>query len=168
MTKFFDVLLYVPFFVVIPLIVFELIRFPVWVGEINIAKNKKGKPIERFLENAFFMLEGRIILTVVLCAAVSIVSLLLGSFPKEIETPGLLISIPILLMFILPWGGGLFLGKYFLNIARKHDIFKKTDQVRATAVRVRAQYGVGAFIGFYFGIVVSFPLLHLMFILNLF
>ncbi len=167
MDRFFDALIYLAFFVGVPLFIVELIRFPAWVGKIDVTKNKRGKPVERYLENAFFLIEGRIILTVVLCAAVSIISLLLGSFPKKIETPGPLISIPILLMFILPWVAGISLGKYFLNTARKYEIFKKTDQVWTAAVRVRAQYGVGVFIGFYFGLVVGFPLLHLLLLLHL-
>ena len=167
MERFFDVLLYVVFFVAIPLFVIELVRFPVWVRKIDVTKNKKGKPLERYLENRFFLLEGRIALTVVLCAAVSILSFLLGSFPKEFEQPGFLLFLPIVLMLVITGLGGVFLGQYFLNIARKNGIFKKTDHYPSIFVRPRAELGMGLLIGFYLSLVVCFPLMHLFFTLNL-
>ena len=166
MERFFDVLLYVSFFVTIPLFVIELVRFPVWVRKIDVTKNKKGKPLERYLENRFLLLEGRIALTVVLCAAVSILSFLLGSFPKEFEQPGFLLFLPIVLMLVITGLGGVFLGQYFLNTARKAEIFKKTDHY-LTILRPRAVLGMGLLIGFYLSLVVCFPLMHLLFTLNL-
>ena len=167
MERFFDVLLYVSFFVTIPLFVIELVRFPVWVRKIDVTKNKKGKPLERYLENRFLLLEGRIALTVVLCAAVSILSFLLGSFPKEIEQPGFLLFLPIVLMLVITGLGGICLGQYFLNVARKDEIFKKTNHYPTIFVRTRSQIGTGLLIGFYLSLIVCFPLMHLFFILNL-
>ena len=91
MSSFFDVVLYLTFFVAISLFVIELNRFPAWAGKIDVTKNKKNLPLERYLENRFLLLEGRIVLTVVLCSTVSVVSLLFGSFPREIENPGILL-----------------------------------------------------------------------------
>ncbi len=165
MERFFDVLLYVSFFVTIPLFVVELVRFPVWVRKIDVTKNKKGKPLERYLENRFLLLEGRIALTVVLCAAVSILSFLLGSFPKEFEQPGFLLFLPIVLMLVITGLGGICLGQYFFNVARKDEIFRKTDHY-LTILRPRAVLGMGLLIGFYLSLVVCFPLMHLFFTLN--
>ena len=165
MERFFDVLLYVVFFVAVSLFVIELVRFPVWVRKIDVTKNKKGKPLERYLENRFLLLEGRIALTVVLCAAVSILSFLLGSFPKEIEQPGFLLFLPIVLMLVITGLGGICLGQYFFNVARKDEIFKKTDHY-LTILRPRAVLGMGLLIGFYLSLIVCFPLMHLFFTLN--
>ena len=167
MSYFFDGLLYLTFFVAMPLFIIELIHFPAWVKKIDITKNKKNKPLDRYLEKRFLLLEGRIALTVILCAAVSILSLLLGSFPKEIEEPGFLLFLPIMLMCVITGLAGVFLGQYFLNTARKNDIFKKTDHYRTIFVRTRSQYGMGVLIGFYLGLIVAFPLMHLLFMLNL-
>ena len=165
MERFFDVLLYVVFFVAVSLFVIELVRFPVWVRKIDVTKNKKGKPLERYLENRFLLLEGRIALTVVLCAAVSILSFLLGSFPKEFEQPGFLLFLPIVLMLVITGLGGICLGQYFFNVARKDEIFKKTDHY-LTILRPRAVLGMGLLIGFYLSLIVCFPLMHLFFTLN--
>ncbi len=167
MERFFDVLLYVVFFVAIPLFVIELVRFPVWVRKIDGTKNKKGKPLERYLENRFLLLEGRIALTVVLCAAVSILSFLLGSFPKEFEQPGFLLFLPIVLMLVITGLGGICLGQYFFNVARKDEIFRKTNHYPTIFVRTRAVLGMGLLIGFYLSLIVCFPLMHLFFTLNL-
>ncbi len=165
--RFFDVLLYVAFFVTVPIFVIDLVRFPAWVREIDVTKNKKGKPLDRYLENRFLLLEGRIALTVVLCAAVSILSLLLGSFPREIENPGFLLFLPVLLMVVMTGFGGVFLGQFFLNTAIKNNIFKKTNHYPTILARNRSQFGMGVLIGFYLSLVVGFPLLHLFFTLNL-
>lgn len=167
MNNFYDVLLYVSFFIAIFLFIVELIYFPVWVRKIDMAKNKKEKPIERYLENRFLLLEGRIALTVVLCAIVSIVSLLFGSFPKNIENPGFLLFIPLIIWLIGTGLGGVFLGQYFLNIARRNEIFKKTDYYPTIFVRNRSQYGMGLIISFYLCGIVSVTLMHLFFMFNL-
>lgn len=167
MNKFFDILLYITFFVSIPLFVVELVRFPVWVGKIDFTKNKKGKPMERYLENRYLLLEGRIILTVILCFASSVISMLFGSFPREIENPGFLLFIPVLIWILGTGLGGVFLGQYFLNTARRNDIFKNTNHLRTIFVRNRAQFGVGVLIGFYFFGIIAFTVMHFLFILNL-
>lgn len=167
MNHIFDALLYVVFFVAILLFVIELVRFPVWVRKIDVTKNKKGKPLERYLENRFLLLEGRIALTVVLCAAVSILSFLLGSFPKEFEQPGILLLLPLMLMLVITGLGGVFLGQYFFNIAKKDEIFKKTNHYPTIFVRNRSQLGMGLLISFYLSLIVEFPLMNLLFLLNL-
>lgn len=165
--RFFDVLLYIVLFVSIPLFVAELIQFPVWVGKIDVTKNKKGKPTERYLENKFALLEGRIVLTVILCVAISIISILFSSFPREIENPGFLLFIPLLVLFVGTGLGGIVLGQYFLNTARKNGIFKKINHFPTIFVRSRSQYGIGVIICFYLGCIVDFALMHLLFILHL-
>ena len=166
MNRFFDILLYLDFFIAIPFFAMELFRFPAWVEKIDITKNKKGKPTERYLENRYVMLELRIVLTVVLFAAVSIVSLLLGSFPREIEAPGFLIALPILMMILGTGLGGFFLGNYFYKTAKRSEIFRKATSLSDIYVRSRSQLGMGVLICFYLSIVVAFPVMHLLFLLN--
>lgn len=167
MSSFFDVVLYLTFFVAISLFVIELNRFPAWAEKIDVTKNKKNLPLERYLENRFLLLEGRIVLTVVLCATVSVVSLLFGSFPREIENPGFLLFIPLIIWLIGTGLGGVFLGQYFLNTARRNEIFRKTDHYPTIFVQTRSQYGMGLIISFYLSLIASFSLMHLLFMCNL-
>ena len=167
MNRFFDVFLYINFFFAIPVFIIELIRFPVWVEKIDITKNIKGKPIERYLENKYFALEFKVVVTIVLFAAVSIVSILFSSFPREIENPGLLIFIPIMFWIVITGFGGILLGQYFYKTAKKNEIFSKTATIREIHVRHRAQLGIGVFICFYLGCIIAFPIMHMFFLLNL-
>ncbi len=167
MNRFFDILLYIDFFVAIPFFIIEIICFPAWVEQIDITKNKKGKPIKRYLENKYVLLELRIALTVILFAAVSIVSLLFSSFPREIENPGALISLPILILLLGTGFGGFFLGNYFHKTAKRMEIYQQAAAVHEIYVRNRAQMGMGVLICFYLSIVVAFPVMHLFFLLNL-
>ncbi len=167
MDRFFDILLYLNFFVAVPVFIIEISRFPVWAEGIDLTKNKKGKPPERYLKNQYLLLELRIALTVILFAAVSIVSLLFSSFPREIEEPGLLIALPILIMLLGTGLGGFFLGNYFYKTAKRREIFKKTGSLGDIYVRERSQMGMGVLICFYLSIIVAFPIMHLFFLLNL-
>ena len=167
MNRFFDILLYINFFVAILFFIIEIIRFPVWVEKIDLTKNKNGKPTERYLENKYVLLELRIALTVILFAAVSIISLLFGSFPREIEEPGPLISLPILIMLLGTGLGGIFLGNYFYKTAKKSEIFKKMSSFGVIYVRQRYQMGMGVLICFFLSIIVAFPIMDLFFLLNL-
>ena len=167
MNRFFDILLYINFLPATPFFIIEIIRFPIWAEKIDIAKNKKGKPIERYLENKYVLLELRIALTGILFAAVSIVSLLFGSFPRKIENPGSFISLPILILLLGTGLGGFFLGDYFYKTAKKSEIFKKSDSLGDIYVRQRSQMGMGVLICFYLSIIVAFPVMHLFFLLNL-
>ena len=167
MKHFFDVLLYLTFFVTIFLFIKELLYFPVWVAKIDITKNRKNKPLERYLEDEYLLLEGRIVLTVMLCATVCIVSLFLGSFPKEIENPHFLLFIPLAIWFIGTGVGGICLGQYFLNIAKRSEVYQRKSSYSTIFVRNRFHYGMGIIISFYLGCVVAFILMHLFFLLNL-
>ncbi len=167
MDRLFDILLYLTFFVAVPVFIIEIIRFPIWTERIDLTKNKKGKPTERYLENKYVLLELRIALTVILFAAVSVVSLLFSSFPREIEEPGLFISLPILIMLLGTGLGGFFLGNYFYKTAKKSEIFKKTGSLGVIYVRQRYQMGMGVLICFYLSIIVAFPVMHLFFLLHL-
>ena len=167
MNRFFDILLYLNFFVAIPLFILEIICFPVWAEKIDITKNKNGKSIRRYLENKYVLLELRIALTVIFFAAVSIVSLLFSSFPREIENPGFLISLPILIMLLGTGFGGFFLGNYFHKTAKKREIYQQAATVHEVYVRNRSQMGMGVLICFYLSIIVAFPVMHLFFLLNL-
>ena len=42
MNHFFDILLYINFFVAIPFFIIEIIRFPVWAEKIDITKTKRA------------------------------------------------------------------------------------------------------------------------------
>lgn len=167
MNNFFDVLLYFTFFVTIFLFAMGLIYFPVKVANIDITKNRKNKPPERYLENKFVILEVRIALTTALCSAVSILCLSLGSFPKEIENPSFLLFVPLAIWFIVTGSGGVFLGQYFLNTAKKNKIYQKTNHYPTIFVRNRSYYSIGIIISFFLGCTVAFTLMHFFYLLNL-
>lgn len=62
MELFFDILLYISFFVSIPLFIMGVKRFPSWVAKIDPAKCKSGKRVARYLENQFYLQYGKIVL----------------------------------------------------------------------------------------------------------
>ena len=167
MNYFFDVLLYFTFIVTIFLFAMGLIYFPVKVANIDITKNRKNKPPEQYLENKFVILEVRIALTTALCSAVSILCLFLGSFPKEIENPGFLLFVPLAIWFIVTGSGGVFLGQYFLNTAKKSKIYQKTNHYPTIFVRNHSYYSIGVIISFFLGCTVAFTLMHFFYLLNL-
>ena len=127
MDRVFDILLYLDLFIAVPVFVLELIRFPAWVERIDLNKNIEGKPIGRYLENRFVLVELRIVLTVVAFAAGSIVFMLLGSFPREIGSPKFLLFLPILLMVAGTGIGGVFLGNWFYKTAKRSEIFREAQ-----------------------------------------
>ena len=53
MKLFFDVLLYIDCLVLFLLLIKELIRFPVRVEKIDLQRNRKNKPLERYMENSY-------------------------------------------------------------------------------------------------------------------
>ncbi len=166
MDRVFDILLYLDLFIAVPVFVLELIRFPAWVERIDLNKNIEGKPIGRYLENRFVLVELRIVLTVVAFAAGSIVFMLLGSFPREIGSPKFLLFLPILLMVAGTGIGGVFLGNWFYKTAKRSEIFREAASAHEIFVRSRSQLGMGIFICFYLSIVAAFPMMHLFFLLN--
>ncbi len=166
MELFFDILLYISFFVSIPLFIIGVERFPSWVANIDPAKCKSGKRVDRYLENQFILQEGKIFLMVLSCAAVSIVSILHGSMPNEQEEVGLLLGVPVLLMFIIFGFGGLWLSDYFLKIAKKFGILKKATDYMTARTNVMGLGGMGVLICFYLSLVTMFAMIHLFYILG--
>lgn len=166
MELFFDILLYVSFFVAIPLFIIGVKRFPSWVAKIDPAKCKSGKRVDRYLENQFILQEGKIFLMVLLCAAVSIVSILHGSMPNELEEVGPLFGIPILLDIAFSFIGGFWLGDYFLKIAKKFGIFQKATDYMTARTNVMGLGGMGVLICFYLSLVTMFAMIHLFYILG--
>ena len=55
---------------------------------------------------------------------------------------------------------------YFFKTAKKSEIFKKTNSLGDIYVRQRSQTGMGVLICFYLSIIVAFPVMHLLFLLN--
>ena len=166
MELFFDILLYISFFVSIPLFIIGVKRFPSWVAKIDPAKCKSGKPIERYLEGRLLLQEGKIALMVLPCAAVSILSTLLGSTQQMGGDDGSLFGILLLLDFIISVVGGLFLGRYFLKTAMKFGVYQKTNNSATASVRTIGNLGIGMLICFYFSGIMMFTLWHLFCILG--
>lgn len=166
MELFFDILLYISFFVSIPLFIIGVERFPKWVAKIDPAKCKSGKRVDRYLENQFCLQYCKILLMVLPCAAVSFVSILHGSMPKEQEEVGPLLCVPVLLWFIIFGFGGFGLGDYFLKIAKKFGIFQKATDYMTARTNVRGITGMGVLACFYLGLIIMFTMIHLFFILG--
>lgn len=119
------------------------------------------------MENSFVFLELRLIIIVLVSFFIALLCFFLGSTPKELENPGLLLFIPVLISLVGTGAGSVLLGEYFNRIARKNNIFRKTSEPRAAYVRSRAQFGVGAIISFYFFLIIFFALTDLFFIAGL-
>ena len=166
MELFFDILLYISFFVSIPLFIIGVERFPKWVAKIDPAKCKSGKRVDRYLEKQFILQECKIFLMVLPCTAVSVVSLLNGSMPNEFEEVGPLFGIPILLEIAFTGFGCVWLGDYFLKNARKYGIYQKTNHFPTIHVRNRAAYGMGVLACFYLGFIIMCTMMHLFYILG--
>ena len=165
MELFFDILLYISFFVSIPLFIIGVKRFPSWVAKIDPAKCKSGKPIEQYLGNQLLLREGKFALMVLPCTAVNFLSIQLGSMPKEGGEIGILFLFPVLLVFIITGFGGLCLGDYFVKTASKCEVFQKTKN-HGAFIHNRAYWGTGILICFYFSLIIFSTLLHLFYILG--
>lgn len=165
MELFFDILLYVCFFVSIPLFIIGVERFPKWVASIDPAKCKSGKPIEQYLGNQLLLQEGKISLMVLPCTAVNILSFQLGSMSKTGDEIGILFLFPVLLVFIITGFGGLCLGNYFVKTASKCEVFQKTKN-HGAFIHNRGYWGMGMLICFYFSLIIFFTLCHLFYILG--
>lgn len=165
MELFFDILLYVSFFVSIPLFIIGVKRFPSWVAKNDPAKCKSGKPIERYLGNQLLLQEGKFSLMVLPCTAVNFLSIQLGSMPKESGEIGILFLLPVLLVFIITGFGGLCLGDYFVKTASKCEVFQKAKN-HGAFIHNRAYWGTGILICFYFSLIIFFTLWHLFYILG--
>lgn len=100
------------------------------------------------------------------CAAVSVVSLLNGSMPNELEEVGLLLGVPVLLDFIFSFIGGMFLGKYFLATAYKYGIYQKPTDYLTARSRVMGANGMGVFVCFYLSLIMMFAMIHLFYTLG--
>ena len=166
MELFFDILLYISFFVSIPLFIIGVERFPKWIAKIDPAKCKSGKRVDRYLENQFCLQYCKILLTVLPCTAVSVVSLLNGSMPNEFEEVGPLFGIPILLDIAFSFIGGFWLGDYFLKIAKKFGIFQKPTDYLTARSRVMGANGMGFLVCFYLSAIMMFAMIHLFYILG--
>lgn len=166
MELFFDILLYISFFVSIPLFIIGVKRFPKWIAKIDPAKCKSGKRVDRYLENQFYLQYGKIVLMILPCAAVSVVSLLNGSMPNELEEVGPLLGVPVLLDFIFSFIGGMFLGKYFLATAYKYGIYQKPTDYLTARSRVMGANGMGVFVCFYLSLIMMFAMIHLFYTLG--
>ena len=168
MELFFEILLYISFFVSIPLFIIGVERFPSWVAKIDPAKCKSGKRVDRYLEKQLFFREGRIALTAMLCTGIDVISMQFGSFPKEeIDDPYSLMAIPALLVLIIPVIGGIILGNYFFDTACKYGIYQKTTDFRTAYARTTGEKSVGIFICFYLIFILMFTIMHLFYILGL-
>lgn len=166
MELFFDILLYISFFVSIPLFIIGVERFPKWIAKIDPAKCKSGKRVDRYLENQFCLQYCKILLMVLPCAAVSVVSLLNGSMPNELEEVGLLLGVPVLLDFVFSFIGGMFLGEYFLATAYKYGIYQKPTDYMTARTRVMGTNGMGVFVCFYLSLIMMFAMIHLFYTLG--
>lgn len=167
MKLFLDILLYVNFFVFAYLFIKEVKLFPNWVANIDPAKCKSGKRVDRYLEKQLFFREGRIALTAMLCTGIDVVSIQLGSFPKKIDDPYSLMAIPALLVLIFPVIGGIILGNYFFDTACKYEIYQKTTDFRTAYARTTGEKSIGIFICFYLTFILMFTIMHLFYILGL-
>lgn len=166
MELFFDILLYTSFFVSIPLFIIGVERFPRWVANIDPTKCKSGKRVDRYLENQFCLQYCKILLMVLPCTAVSVVSLLNGSMPNELEEVGPLFGIPILLDIAFSFIGGFWLGDYFLKIAKKFGIFQKATDYMTARTNLRGITGMGVLACFYLGLIIMFAMIHLFYTLG--
>ena len=167
MKLFFDVLLYIDCLVLFLLLIKELIRFPVRVEKIDLQRNRKNKPLERYMENSFLRLEIILILKFLIAFFIALLAFFLGRTPKKFENPGFVFFIPVLLLLIGTGIGGVLLGEYFSRVARKNNIFQKTNSFSTGYVRSRSQFGIGVIISFYFFLVVFFTLTNLFFVIGL-
>lgn len=165
MELFFDILLYVCFFVSIPLFIIGVERFPRWVANIDPTKCKSGKRVDCYLENQFILQECKIFLMVLPCIAVNILSFQLGSMSKTGDEIGILFLFPVLLVFIITGFGGLCLGNYFVKTASKCEVFQKTKN-HGAFIHNRGYWGMGMLICFYFSLIIFFTLCHLFYILG--
>lgn len=138
MELFFDILLYVSFFVSISLFIIGVERFPKWVASIDPAKCKSNKPLEEYLGNQLLLREGKF---------------------------ALMFLFPVLLVFIITGFGGLCLGNYFVKTASKCEVFQKTKNYGAF-IHNRGYWGMGMLICFYFSLIIFFTLWHLFYILG--
>ena len=100
------------------------------------------------------------------CTAVSVVSLLNGSMPNELEEVGLLLGVPVLLDFIFSFIGCMLLGKYFLDTAYKYGIFQKPTDYMTARTRVMGTEGMGFLVCFYLSAIMMFAMIHLFYILG--
>lgn len=106
---------------------------------------------QRAAEKSLFRLEMKTAAPVLLCFAVSLISFFSGSCPKEFDEATIL-AVPVLICVIGVAFGGIFLGKYFLRVARKTGICKKTGSAREASEFSRAQFGAGMFIMMYYSV----------------
>ncbi len=109
------------------------------------------KKKQQAAEKSLFRLEMKTAAPVLLCFAVSLISFFSGSCPKEFDEATIL-AVPVLICVIGVAFGGIFLGKYFLRVARKTGIFKKTENSREASEFSRAQFGAGMFIMMYYSV----------------
>ena len=165
MKLFFDILLYVSFFVSIPLFIIGVKRFPNWVASIDPAKCKSNKPLEEYLGNQLLLREGKFALMVLPCAAVNILSIQLGSMPKEDGEIGLLFLFPFFFSYILFGFGGLWLGDYFVKAASKCEVFQKAKN-HGAFIHDKVYWGTGLLICFYFSLIIFFTFWHLFYVLG--
>lgn len=89
---------------------------------------------QRAAEKSLFRLEMKTAAPVLLCFAVSLISFFSGSCPKEFDEATIL-AVPVLICVIGVAFGGIFLGKYFLRVARKTGDLQK-DGKRAGGFRI--------------------------------
>lgn len=164
MKIFFDILLYITCISTIIYFTMALRSFPRRVANIDTANNKKGKPLAKFMSDSLVKIELKTALPIIIFFAVTLVSYFCGSAPKSSEKPNDIIIIFIVLIVIMMFLGGMALGGYFLNIARKYNIYRKDDDFINQRVIVGGQFGVGVLITFYFSLILIFTFSHLFYI----
>lgn len=167
MKKFFDILLYVSCATMTFTLIMTLKRFSFWVKKIDPSKNKTKKTSERYKADSIVRLEAKIFVIVLAYFIVALCAFFFGRTPKELENPGCIFLIPVLILLIGTGIGGVLLGKYFIYIGKKHDIFQKTNEFSTAYVRTRSQFAMGLIISFYFFLSIFFMLVNLFFITGL-
>lgn len=148
MKVFFDILLHIDCLAMIVVMAIKIKQFPARVKEIDPANNKKNKPLRQYRENAFALIEVKLVLLNVLFFAVGLVLFFLGSAPSESEKESTIFGFVILFLFIFGTIGSIFLYRYFLKTAKENDIFNDTELLEASSRR-KSQLGVGVLIMLY-------------------
>lgn len=165
MKLFFDILLYISCAAAIIILVTELMRLPVRAEKIASAENGEKKTAERYMKNAFVLLEIRILIAVLSCFAVAVISYCLGSAPRKFENPSLILVIPASVLVVGTAAGGIVLGRYFSKVAIKNNIWVESNNPKKTYIRM--QFVIGLIIAFLGFLIISYALTHLFFVLNL-
>ena len=131
-------------------------------------KTLPGVPEGRERMSAFCRLQLRWMVAVLALFGGALLCLFLGSMPKEMAEVRPAFGFLLLFCILGITAGGILIGRYFIGVAEKHDVFRASSATgRPVFFYRRTQLGAGIFLSFYIFLVLFFAGMDLFYLIGL-